>query len=131
MNKERKVAIMYDFDDTLAPGNMQEYAFIPNLEIDAGEFWEHCAVLAKEHNMDSVLEGVKDYVDGIECYHYTTKGTDKSKYLKEFCNKNNLMISGGSDFHHVGDALNGLDIPGEYFDKIKVKLGKKAKNISR
>jgi hypothetical protein len=41
------------------------------------------------------------------------------------------MISGGSDFHHVGDALNGLDIPGEYFDKIKIKLGKKAKNISR
>lgn len=82
-------------------------------------------------NMESVLEGVKDYVDGIECYHYTTKGTDKSKHLKEFCNKNNLMISGGSDFHHVGDALNGLDIPGEYFDKIKIKLGKKAKNISR
>ena len=50
MDVRKRVAIMYDFDETLAPGNMQEYAFIPNLEIDAGEFWNHCAVLAKEHN---------------------------------------------------------------------------------
>jgi len=55
MSNNKKVTIMYDFDDTLAPGNMQEYAFIPNLEIDANEFWDHCSKLAKEHNMDSVL----------------------------------------------------------------------------
>lgn len=71
MNNERKVAIMYDFDDTLAPGNMQEYAFIPNLEIDAGEFWEHCAVLAKTHNMDSVL-----------AYMYMMVNLAKQKNLK-------------------------------------------------
>lgn len=71
MNNERKVAIMYDFDDTLAPGNMQEYAFIPNLEIDAGEFWNHCAVLAKEHNMDSVL-----------AYMYMMVNLAKQKNLK-------------------------------------------------
>ncbi|MBR3891542.1 MAG: haloacid dehalogenase-like hydrolase [Bacilli bacterium] len=71
MNNEKKVAIMYDFDDTLAPGNMQEYAFIPNLEIDAGEFWDHCSVLAKEHNMDSVL-----------AYMYMMVNLAKQKNLK-------------------------------------------------
>ena len=55
MNNKKKVTIMYDFDDTLAPGNMQEYAFIPNLEIDANEFWEHCSKFAKKNNMDSIL----------------------------------------------------------------------------
>lgn len=55
MNNKRKVTIMYDFDETLAPGNMQEYAFIPNLNIDAGEFWKECAMLAKQNNMDSIL----------------------------------------------------------------------------
>ena len=71
MNNERKVAIMYDFDDTLAPGNMQEYAFIPNLEINASEFWHHCAVLAETHNMDSVL-----------AYMYMMVNLAKQKNLK-------------------------------------------------
>ena len=55
MNNKKKVKIMYDFDDTINPGNMQEYAFIPNLEINANEFWDHCAKLAKDNNMDSIL----------------------------------------------------------------------------
>ena len=76
-------------------------------------------------NMDKVLEGVKGYVDGIECYHYTTQDKDKVEYLKSFCKMNNLMISGGSDYHHEGDMLNGLDIPAQYFDKIQITLNKK------
>lgn len=55
MNTKNKITIMYDFDETLAPGNMQEYAFIPNLKINANEFWDECSKLAKENNMDSIL----------------------------------------------------------------------------
>ena len=40
MEVNKRVAIMYDFDETLAPGNMQEYAFIPMLEISPSEFWK-------------------------------------------------------------------------------------------
>ena len=73
-------------------------------------------------NMDRVLEGVKGYVDGVECYHYTTT-EEKTCYLKSFCEKNNLMISGGSDFHvqdpEGNDLLNKLNVPGKYFDEIK------------
>lgn len=32
------MAIAYDFDGTLAPGNMQEYNFIPDLNMDKGAF---------------------------------------------------------------------------------------------
>ena len=76
--------------------------------------------------MYSVLDGVKNSVDGVECYHYTAKEKDKSNYLKEFCKDNNLMISGGSDFHihdeNGEDLLNKLDVPAEYFDEIKTRL---------
>ena len=55
MNVKKKVAIMYDFDETLAPGNMQEYAFIPTLKMSPNEFWQAAAEFAEKHNMDSIL----------------------------------------------------------------------------
>lgn len=55
MGVKNRVAIMYDFDETLAPGNMQEYAFIPMLNISPNEFWEMSAEVGKNHNMDNVL----------------------------------------------------------------------------
>ena len=77
-------------------------------------------------NMNRVLDGVKNNVDGIECYHYTAIEKTKIDYLKKFCKKNNLMISGGSDFHTYdfkrNDLLNKLDIPAKYFDEIKTKI---------
>lgn len=38
-NKPVTVALIYDFDGTLAPGNMQEYDFIPAVGKSAAEFW--------------------------------------------------------------------------------------------
>jgi len=55
MTENRNMAIAYDFDGTLAPGNMQEYNFIPDLHMDKGEFWEEANELAKNHDMDEVL----------------------------------------------------------------------------
>ena len=75
--------------------------------------------------MERVLEGVKGSVDGVECYHYTTREQEKTDVLRAFCKKNSLMISGGSDFHVMSDTLTGLNIPGEYFDKVKAKLNVK------
>ena len=37
-------------------------------------------------------------LDGIECF-YTTFNEEQTKYIKEFANKRNLLISGGSDYH--------------------------------
>ncbi len=49
------MAIAYDFDGTLAPGNMQEHNFIPDLNMDKGEFWEEANEMARLHDMDEVL----------------------------------------------------------------------------
>jgi hypothetical protein len=53
------MAILYDFDGTLAPGNMQEHNFLPDLGIDAGEFWTETKSLAKEQDSDEILAYMK------------------------------------------------------------------------
>ena len=54
--KNNTVAICYDFDGTLAPGNMQERDFIPNkLKIKVKDFWEEVKQNARKHNMDEIL----------------------------------------------------------------------------
>lgn len=49
------VAIVYDFDGTLAAGNMQESHFIPSVGKSVGEFWDEADSLAVESDADSVL----------------------------------------------------------------------------
>lgn len=49
------VAIMYDFDKTLSPKNMQEYAFVPGIGMDSDAFWNKCNELANANNMDPIL----------------------------------------------------------------------------
>ncbi len=48
-------AIMYDFDKTLSPKDMQDYAFSPEIGMPAEEFWGRCNELMHENNMDSIL----------------------------------------------------------------------------
>ena len=55
MNKKNTVALIYDFDGTLAPGNMQEYDFIPAVGKSNKEFWHDANVLAETQDADPVL----------------------------------------------------------------------------
>ena len=49
------VALMYDFDKTLSPRNMQDYGFMEGLDISGEEFWKLCDKLTRENHMDSIL----------------------------------------------------------------------------
>ena len=55
MDMKKKIAIMYDFDGTLAPVNMQEYSFIPEVKMQPRDFWEECSKIGEQANMDSNL----------------------------------------------------------------------------
>lgn len=55
MGVRMKVAIIYDFDGTLANSNMQESSFIPSLGMDKDEFWEMTNDRAKHKKMDRML----------------------------------------------------------------------------
>jgi 2-hydroxy-3-keto-5-methylthiopentenyl-1-phosphate phosphatase len=55
MNQKPIVAIMYDFDKTLSPKDMQEYGFISELGMESEEFWEKSKMNMLNHNMDQIL----------------------------------------------------------------------------
>lgn len=48
-------AIAYDFDGTLAPGNMQDRNFIPELGLKPKAFWAQVKAHAERHNGDEIL----------------------------------------------------------------------------
>lgn len=50
-----KVAIIYDFDQTLCTKNMQEYSLLQLLNLKANDFWQEVVDLAKTSNMDPIL----------------------------------------------------------------------------
>ncbi len=45
--KKTVAAFMYDFDNTLSTKDMQEYAFIPSINMDAKDFWAESNMYAK------------------------------------------------------------------------------------
>ena len=49
------IALIYDFDGTLSPGNIQEYDFIPAVGKSNREFWTEANTLAERQDADMVL----------------------------------------------------------------------------
>lgn len=67
--------------------------------------------------LQELLENYK--IDGIECYH-SDFNEENIQYLNEYCEKNNLLKSGGSDYHgenkptiSLGIGKGNLKIPTE------------------
>lgn len=50
-----KIALIYDFDGTLSPGNMQEYDFIPAVGKKNEEFWRRSTEIAQANDADPIL----------------------------------------------------------------------------
>ncbi len=53
--KKPIIALIYDFDKTLCTKDMQEYGFIPNMGMEANEFWREVGELTDKEEMDSIL----------------------------------------------------------------------------
>lgn len=53
--KLTNVAFVYDFDGTLAPGNMQEHKFFPKIQKSPKAFWDEAKERAKSNDMDEIL----------------------------------------------------------------------------
>ena len=58
-----KIAICYDFDQTLSTRNMQEFDFMKMTGMSADEFWEMCAKFTKKHGCDNILTMMKKMID--------------------------------------------------------------------
>lgn len=54
-NKKPMVALVYDFDGTLSPGNMQEFGFIQAIGKDKDEFWRKNKELSENNDASGIL----------------------------------------------------------------------------
>ena len=59
MRKKPIVALIYDFDGTLSPGNMQEFGFIQAIGKDAAEFWRESDDIAIGQDASNILSYMK------------------------------------------------------------------------
>lgn len=73
MRDKTIVAIIYDFDGTLSPRNMQEYDFIPAVGRKSEEFWSDSSNMANEQDGDTIL----GYM-----YHMLKEATNRNISLK-------------------------------------------------
>lgn len=53
--EKRTIALVYDFDGTLSPRPMQEYAFLPSIGEDPAAFWTESNRIAKEQEADPLI----------------------------------------------------------------------------
>lgn len=91
MSKPQKpiIAIMYDFDKTLCTRDMQEYGFIPSLNMTSQEFWGEVGTLSKEKVMDPILAYL---------YHMLKKAQEKDISIT----KDSLVSLGGDIQYYPG-----------------------------
>ena len=52
---KKTIALVYDFDGTLSPKPMQEYAFLPTIGADPAAFWAESNALARETQADPLI----------------------------------------------------------------------------
>ena len=76
------MAICYDFDGTLAPGNMQEYDFIPALKMTSGEFWNKVNALSEEQEADGILAYMQQMLEKANAMHISVHREDFFDYGK-------------------------------------------------
>lgn len=55
MDEPKRTALIYDFDGTLARGNLQETSFIPNIGMTKEDFWAEVKVRTRDHDADEIL----------------------------------------------------------------------------
>lgn len=109
--KKPILAILYDFDSTLAISDMQNFSFIPSLGLTPAEFWEKTTDFSAKTGMERTLAYL--YVMIKSCEEKGIKMT--SDYLKEM-GKNIKFFPGVLDwFKRVNDYGNEHGVKVEHY----------------
>ncbi|MBQ3019155.1 MAG: haloacid dehalogenase-like hydrolase [Clostridia bacterium] len=108
MKKKPTIAFMYDFDKTLCDQDMQDYSFIPNLDMTSEEFWGETEAFRK-----------KNYMEGILGYMYYMKLKCDEKgipFTKEY------LRSLGKNINFYKGVQNWFKRINQYGESIGVKI---------
>jgi hypothetical protein len=72
--KKPIIALIYDFDGTLSPGNMQEYGFIQDAtDLSKSEFWKKNTEMRNQHNASEILCYMKLMIDEAKHKKFSLK----------------------------------------------------------
>ena len=69
MDNKPIIALMYDFDKTLCTKDMQEYTFIPRVNMSPEAFWGQAVRLSQEEKMDPILAYMMLMIDKARSEH--------------------------------------------------------------
>jgi hypothetical protein len=108
--QQNQAAIVYDFDGTLARGNLQECSFIPKMNLTREDFWKAVKRRTKEEDADEILvymhlmlEKARDAEEAVS-----------KEMLREHGRKANLFsgLDGGAWFTRINAFAthHGLDL---------------------
>lgn len=91
-----RVALVYDFDGTLAPGHMQNSALLPRLGVkDIPAFWKNVGVLKEKRDADEVLTYLLAIIEAARASNV--------KLTRE------LMVECGADLEFFAGVLEWFD----------------------
>lgn len=111
MKKRPIVALLYDFDKTLCNEDMQNYAFIPDLDMTPSEFWSETSKFGEKENMEKVLAYMYMMVSKAE-----EKGIKFTKeYLRSLGTKIKYYKGVLTWFKRINDYGNSLGLDVQHF----------------
>lgn len=130
MRKKPIVALLYDFDKTLCNEDMQNYAFIPDLNMTPSEFWSETEKFGEKENMERILaymymmvskakaKGIhfsKKYLRSLGATIKYYKGvTTWFKRINEYGNSLGLEVEHYIISSGVKDIIEGCEIAPEF-----------------
>ena len=108
MKKRPTVALIYDFDGTLSPGNMQEFGFIQAIGQTPEEFWTKSNTLPEGQEVSSILSYMKLMIDEARA-----KGISLTR---------DSFVSFGKDIELYPGVCEWFDLVNEYGRRHGVKV---------
>lgn len=90
---KKEIALIYDFDGTLAKGNLPEHKLFPKLGIDKEKFWQEADAIKTKHDSDAVLAYMHLLVQKAR-----EKNTELSKEMLAQAGEDIKLFSGVKDW---------------------------------
>lgn len=130
MRKRPIVALIYDFDGTLSPGNMQEFGFIQAIGKKPVEFWQESDEIALGQDASNILSYMKLMFDeakkaGIKLRREDFKSfgasvelfpgvTEWFRIIKEYGNSKGVKIEHYINSSGLAEMIEGTAIAKEF-----------------
>lgn len=108
MSTKPVVALIYDFDKTLATSDMQNFKFIKDLGMDVDEFWNLTSIFSEKNHCERILSYL--YVMIEECKKRNIALTEE------------YLMSLGQHVDYYEGVLSWFDRINEYGEKLGVEV---------